>query len=57
MTNKISGKASEKSFLLLYSFVIYMLHVVYHLFILLEEINKKYLRKGVCVTYIFIKSF
>lgn len=57
MTNKISGKASGKSVLLLYSFLIYMLHVVYHLFILLEEINKKYFRKRVCVTYILLIFF
>lgn len=57
MINKILGKVLEKSFLLFYSFVIYMLYVVYYLFILFEEINKKYLRKGVCVIYIFIKFF
>lgn len=46
-TNKISGK----TFLLLYSFVIlYMIHVVYHLFILLGEIKKK----SMCIIYIFI---
>lgn len=44
-TNKISGK----TFLLLYSFVIYMIHVVYHLFILHGEIKKKS-----SVIYIFI---